>query len=519
MAKGLVHSIQSEPSPAKRRVIIIGAGLGGLALACRLAKNGYLVDVYEKNATAGGRVAQTKVKGYTIDLGPTFLLMPAEFDELFTYCGASIRDFVEYEALSPLYRLHYWDGTHLDIHSSLPDMKRELERYDLSHAEKNFQGLLDFLAHEQEKYPTIYKRFIIRPADSLLRLLLSFDFPKLFQLDGFHSMWENADEFFDDAKLNLAFSFQSMYVGESPFVAPATYSIIPFVEMTQGVWYPKQGMRGLMDAVEKLAKKMSVHIHYKQSVTEILIEEGKAKGIRMKSGKEEYAPIVISNLDLPATYSKLIPSPHRKKYTDEKLSKLKYGSSAFMVYLGVDKDYSQLQHHNVFFSEDYAQNFKEIFDERVIPTDPSLYVNVPTRTNPKLAPKGKHLLYVLVPVSYSAKKDGVVIDWNKYKESFMHTILDTLEKKGLTDLKKHVKMVEVFTPTDWEFLAGMHLGSTFGLSPIFFQSSVFRPSQKSEDVQNLYFVGASTHPGSGMPMVLISARTAEILIQNNRNGK
>lgn len=503
----------------EQRAIIIGAGIGGLALACRLAKNGYLVDVYEKNASAGGRVAQANVKGYTIDLGPTFLLMPGEFEELFTYCGMNIHDFVEYEPLSPLYRLHYWDGTHLDIHSSLPEMKKEWERYDFVHAEKNFQGMLDFLTHEQEKYPTIYNRFITRPAGSLMSLIFSLDFPKLFQLDGFHSMWENADEFFDDSKLNLAFSFQSMYVGESPFVAPATYSIIPFVELTQGVWYPKHGMKGLIHAIEKLSKKMGVRIHYGKPIQEIIVENSKATGIRMKNGKEEHAPIVISNLDLPATYSKLIPKIHRKKYSDEKLGKLKYGCSAFMIYLGIDKDYKQLHHHNVFFSEEYAQNFKEIFDDRVIPVEPSLYVNVPTRTNPKLAPKGKQLLYILAPVPYEAKKDGELVNWEQFKEEFMHTILDTLEKRGLTNLKKHTKMVEVFTPTDWETLAGMHAGSTFGLSPIFFQSSVFRPSQKSEEIQNLYFVGASTHPGSGMPMVLISARTAEKLIQNNRKRK
>lgn len=502
-----------------KKVVIVGAGIGGLALAARLAHTGYTVDVYEKNPMSGGRVAQKKVKGYTIDLGPTFLLMPREFEELFTYCGETFSNYIQMEPLSPIYRLHFGDRTILDMYSSIPEMQTSFRAYDPSNVERNFQSFLDFLSYEQEKYTLVYERFITQPANSLTNLIFSRDLPKLFTLDGFHSMWDNMELFFRDDKLKLALSFQSMYVGESPFVAPGTYSIIPFVELTQGVWYPKQGIRGLMDAIEKLAKKKGVRIHYKKPVNEIIIENGVAKGIRLENGVEIHADLVVSNLDLPASYHKLIPETTRTRYSDKKLHTLKYGCSAFMLYLGVKKDYLQLQHHNVFFANDYEKNFEEIFSNKTVPQEPSIYVNVPTKTNAKLAPKGKQLLYVLVPVPYAAEKNGAKVEWAAYKHEYSRTILDTLEKYGLTELKKNVEMMELFTPEDWEKLAGMHLGSTFGLSPIFFQSSVFRPKQKSEDFKNLFFVGASTHPGSGMPLVLISARTCEKLIENNSQQK
>jgi phytoene desaturase len=503
----------------EKKVVIVGAGIGGLALAARLTKSGYSVEVFEKNKRAGGRVAQKKVKGYTIDLGPTFLLMPRELEELFEYCGERFSSHVPIQSLSPLYRLHYSDKTFLDVHSTLPEMRQSFLRFDPENGNRHFQGFLDFLAYENEKFSIVYDRFITKPAHSLWKLVFSTDFPKLFQLDGFISMWELAGEFFSTDKLKLAFSFQSMYVGESPLETPGTYGIIPFVELTQGVWYPKEGIQSLVEAIEKLAKKNGAKFHYGKKVEEIVIENGAATGIRIGKGKIISADIVVSNLDLPATYHRLIPPEKRRKYSNQKLNALRYGCSAFMMYVGVKKDYAQLTHHNVFFTKNYLQNFNEIFKTMELSQKPSLYVNVPSKTNPKLAPKGKHLLYVLVPVPSNAQKDGKKVDWKEYKDEYSRTILDTLEQNGLTDLKKNIEMMELFTPDDWESLAGMHLGSTFGLSPIFLQSSVFRPHQQSEEFKNLYFVGASTHPGSGMPLVLIGARTCEKLIQDDRQGK
>lgn len=496
----------------QEKILIIGGGLGGLALACRLAKQGNNVELFERHSTLGGRAAQKKVKGYTIDMGPTFMLMPQEFQELFAYCGKDMRDYIPIQRLDPCYRLHFANNTHVDYYSSLPEMLQELKRF----APQDLQGYLNFLAYQQEKYDIVYHHFITQPADSIAKLTLSPHVFELLNLDGFISMWDHSAKFFSNEHLRLGFSFQSMYLGESPLATPGTYSIIPFVELTQGVWYPTKGIRSIVDGIEKLAKEMGVHIHLKSAVEEILIDENNiATGIRLTTGKIISGDKVISNLDLPATYTKLIPSTKRKTYTDKKINTLKYSSSAFMLFLGIDTDYSQLEHHNVFFSENYLHNFKQLFDTMELPQDPSLYVNVPTRSNPKQAPKGKQLLYVLVPVPIRPHRNGKEWDWNTERENFANEIIMQLEKRGLKELRKHIKMKEIFTPRDWEALGGMHLGSTFGLSPIFFQSSVFRPKQQSEEFKNLYFVGASTHPGSGMPMVLISARTCEQLIQRN----
>ncbi len=496
----------------QEKILIIGGGLGGIALACRLARQGHSVEIFERHSTMGGRVAQKKVKGYTIDIGPTFMLMPREFEELFSYCGREMKAYIPIQRLDPCYRLHFADQTHVDFHSSLPEMLSELQRF----APQDVQGYLDFLAYQQEKYTIVYENFITQPADSIARIALSPQIFQLLTLDGFISMWEHSAKFFSDEHLRLGFSFQSMYLGESPLATPGTYSIIPFVEMTQGVWYPTKGIRSIVDGISKLAKELGVKIHLHSPVNEILIDEqNRATGIRLENEKVVVADKIVSNLDLPATYVKLIPSAKRKKYTDAKVNALKYSSSAFMLFLGVDKDYSALEHHNVFFCKDYLLNFKQLFDTMEVPRDPSVYVNVPTRTNPKLAPKGKHLLYVLVPVPIRPQRDGNAWDWDAEKEGFADAIISQLESRGLKGLRTHIKMKEIFTPHDWESLGGMHLGSAFGLSPTFFQSSVFRPKQKSEEFKNLYFVGASTHPGSGMPMVLISARTCQLLIQRD----
>ena len=501
----------SPSSNAKPEILIIGAGLGGLALACRLAKQGKRVEIFEKNTFPGGRAAQRKVKGYTIDLGPTFLLMPGEFEELFEYCGKKMQEVLPLDLLTPSYRLHFWDAQHLDVSSNLPEMLREIKRV----SPRDIKGFLRFLEHEYAVYESVYANFIAQSPSSLLDIIASGKFLSFLHADGFHSMWDHMDQFFTNPKLKLAFSFQSMYLGQSPLLTPATYTIVPYVELAQGVWYPKNGIYSIVTEIEKLARELGVKIHYGKSVSEIMIENNSAVGIRLETNETIRAEKIVSDVDLPAAYSKLIPASARKKYSDEKLKKLEYTCSAFMLYLGVDKDYIQLLHHNVFFCEDYLKNFHELFEQKVLPTNPSIYVNVPSRTNPKLAPKGKHLLYVLVPVPSNDPKNGQPIDWDAMKGEFADKVIEQLEKNGLTDLKKHIRMKEMLTPIEWESLSGMKFGATFGLSPTFFQSSVFRPQQASEEFNNLYFVGASTHPGGGMPMVLISARTCESKILQN----
>ncbi len=489
-------------------LLIVGAGLGGLALACRLAAKGLRVEIYEKNTFPGGRAAQRKVKGYTIDLGPTFLLMPGEFEELFTYCGKKMSDVLPLDLLAPSYRLHFWDAQHLDVSSNLPAMLNEIKRV----APEDALGFLRFLEHEYSVYETVYTNFIAQSPTSMMEIIFSGKFWSFLNADGFHSMWDHADSFFSNPKMKLAFCFQSMYLGQSPLLTPATYSIVPYVELAQGVWYPQRGIYSIITEIEKLARELGVKIHYGKAVREIVIENNAAIGVRLKNGAIIRASTIVSDVDLPATYSKLIPSALRKKYSDTKLANLKYTCSAFMLYLGVDKKYDQLLHHNVFFCEDYLKNFHELFEQKILPANPSIYVNVPTLTNPSLAPKGKHLLFVLVPVPSNDPKNVQPIDWEAAKQEYAEKIISQLERNGLSDLSKHIRMKEILTPNDWEALGGMSFGATFGLSPTFFQSSVFRPQQKSEEFKNLFFVGASTHPGGGMPMVLISARTCEKII-------
>jgi phytoene desaturase len=403
----------------------------------------------------------------------------------------------------------------MDVTPNLSEMLREITKI----SPQDREGFLRFLEHEHRVYELVYQNFISQSPTSLVDILLSGKAFAFLSADGFHSMWDQMNEFFIHPKIKLAFSFQSMYLGQSPLLTPATYSIVPYTELAQGVWYPEKGIYAIVTEIEKMAREMGVIIHYGKKVSEIIIENNSATGIKLENGEIIRAQKIVSDADLPATYAKLIHAQHRKKYSDKKLSKFEYTCSAFMLYLGVDKEYAQLQHHNVFFCENYLQNFRELFEEKKLPSDPSLYVNVPTLTNPKLAPKGKQLLYILVPVPSNDPKNAQHVDWEKEKHPFAEKIIQTLEKRGLVDLRKHIRMREILTPTDWEALSGMHHGATFGLSPTFLQSSVFRPAQQSEEFKNLYFVGASTHPGGGMPMVLISARVCAEKLLSFFSGK
>jgi phytoene desaturase len=312
----------------------------------------------------------------------------------------------------------------------------------------------------------------------------------------------HASRYFNDPRLVDAFTFQTMYLGLAPADAPSVYSLLPYTELEEGIWYPCGGMYSIVTALEQLAHELGVCIRTGQEVTGMESIGRKVQSVSLASGEQIPADIVLSNADLPYSYANLVPKTRRGRFTDRALRHLDYGSSAYLLYLGVDRSYPELLHHNVFLSSDTRDNFDAIFKRRELPGDPSLYVNVPTRTDSSIAPPGHEIVYVLVPVPQLASS----IHWENDRVSFRETVYRRLESTGLPDLRRHVVFEREFTPADFASQYNLAHGSAFGLSHTFRQVGYMRPANKARDLSNLYFVGASTVPGGGIPMVIIGSR-------------
>jgi phytoene desaturase len=482
-----------------RHVVIIGAGMGGLATALRLGYQGFRVTVLEKQAQAGGRSNLLSENGFRADTGPTILVMKSAFEELYRSIGQDLDQRVRFVQLDPNYRIYYHDGTHLDLFSNMAELAKEVEQVQPGGAERLFQ----FIGAGARKYE-LGMDFVDRNFDRITDLANPTAAIRLWQTQAHQNLYRQVADFFDhNDKLTKAFSFHSMFLGLSPFDALAMYSLITYADLALGMWFPMGGIYSLVEDMLELAQSMGVEIRTSSPVEEICVENGRATGVRLASGESIPADLVISNADLPYTYQKLIDPRHRKQYSDQRLSRMQYACSGFILYLGLDRTYNHLRHQALYFAQDYRANLDAIFKTKVLPEDPSFHLNVPTVTDPSLAPPGHSLVYVLAPMPNLEAE----IDWDIAAGQVRETLLDRLETIIDPQIRQHIVWERQYRPTDW--LNDIHatLGTAFGsLSHGFFQSSYFRPNNKARDIQGLYFVGQSTYPGIGMPMVMISSR-------------
>ena len=482
-----------------QNVIIIGAGMGGLGTALRLAHHGFRVTVLEKQARPGGRSNLLTENGFRADTGPTILVMKAAFEELYRSIGQDLNQHVCFVQLDPNYRIYYHDGTYLDLFSNMAELAAEVEQVQPGGAERLFQ----FIGASARKYE-LGMDFVDRNFDRITDLANPTAGIRLWQTQAHQNLYRQVASFFDfNDKLTKAFSFHSMFLGLSPFHALAMYSLITYADLALGMWFPMGGIYSLVEDMLKLAESMGVEIRTSSPVEEICVENGRAVGVRMESGEIIPADLVISNADLPYTYQKLIHPRHRKQYSNQRLRRMQYACSGFILYLGIDRTYDHLRHQGLYFSRDYRANLDAIFKTKVLPEDPSFHLNIPTVTDPSLAPPGHSLVYVLAPMPNLEAK----IDWDQAAGQVRGILLDRLETIVDPDIRRHIVWERQYRPTDW--LNDIHapLGTAFGsLAHGFFQSSYFRPNNKSRDIHGLYFVGQSTYPGIGMPMVMISSR-------------
>lgn len=481
----------------KPTAIVVGAGIGGIATAARLAKNGYAVTVIEKEATPGGRCNQIIQDGHRFDIGPTLFLMPEIWEETFAALGEKMSDHLDLKRIDPTYKVHFDDGLRLELTSNIGDMQTQLEKVEKT----AFTGFLNYIAEGSKHYKMSVEKFVGRNFYNLFEYFSLGNLPLLFKLKALMKHYNNVGKYFKDEHLKAAFTFQNMYLGLSPYDAPATYSLLQYTELAEGVWYPMGGMYAGIQALVKIAEKLGVKFIYNAPVKRLHVNETKVVAVELQDGQVLSSDIFVGNADLPYIYKELLPNKAEAKKLENKL----YTCSTIMFYWGVDNEYKQIAHHNVFLGGDYKASFDQIFNDHTLPDVPSFYVHAPARTDKSAAPEGQDTLYVLVPVGHLDARTEQ--DWDALVNRARETVFKRLAKEmGVTDLQQHIKFEIVYQPKVWKQRFNLEKGSAFGLSHNFMQVGYLRPQNRHKQYKNLYFAGASTHPGTGLPIVLLSAR-------------
>ena len=472
--------------------------MGGLAAAIRLSAQGFEVEVFEKNGQAGGRMGRLEADGFTFDTGPSLLLMTDTYRELFRFAGRDLEDYVNLIPLDGQYRVTFGDGDALTIRRMLPEMIRELERIEPGVTPRFYRFLEDACL----KYRLGRSEFVERDFEGARDFFGLRNLRLLLKTKALGNYYRSVSRFFDSDKLRQAFSLQTMYLGLSPFEAPAVYSLLPYTELAEdGLWFPEGGMYALIQAMEKVAEELGVKVHLNSPVEEVVVQKGQARGVRV-NGEEVAADAVLVGADLPYAYRELLPDAANGDFGwRRKREKLEYTASAFMLYLGIDRKLDNMLHHNFYLSPKYRENFEQIFRDHALPDDPSFYAVVPSRTERGMAPEGMESLFVLVPVPHL----GPNVDWERDGPAFKEKVYELLERRcGVS--RESVVYEKVRTPLDWRDEYNLEEGAAFGIGHGILQVGYFRPPMVSRSVGGLYFVGASTRPGTGVPLVTIGAR-------------
>lgn len=477
--------------------LIIGAGLGGIATAAHLARNGYEVTVLEKNAAPGGRCSQLIRDGHRFDTGPTLFLIPDMFAETYTALGERMEDHLDLRRIDPTYQFHFDNGSKLALTADMKTLQSQLEAIEPG----SFAGLLRYMAEGHQHYSQAVPHLAGRNFYNLLDYLSPQNLGLLLKLKGLIKHYDNIGNYFRHPHLKAAFTFQDMYLGLSPYDAPATYSLLQYTEMVDGVWYPKGGMYRVVESLVSIAQAHGTRFKYNTPVEKIEVMDSRASGVLLQDGSHLDADVIVANADLPYVYRHLLPD----KAMVKRLERLKYTCSAVMFYWGVDKVYSQFDTHNLFVAGDYRTSFERVFKDKSLPEEPNFYVHAPVRTDPTAAPPGHDTLMVLVPVG--RLDDAKEQDWKALEAGARSAVLRRLADMGVTDLEEHLKFEVSYTPRTWQSMYNLAKGAAFGsINHNILQVGYLRPQNRHRHYRNLYFAGGSTHPGNGLPLVLLSAR-------------
>lgn len=490
----------------KLSAAVIGSGFGGLALAIRLQAAGCRTVIFEKRDLPGGRAYVYRDHGFSFDAGPTVITAPDCLRELFSIAGKSMGDYVELLPVNPFYRLFWQDGFQFD-YSDDPAL---LEAQIAKKSPEDLAGYKNFLKYSEEVFREGYEKLAHVPFLSWASMVSVA--PQLVRLEAYRSVYSMVAKHIRDPHLRQLFSFHSLLVGGNPFTTTSIYTLIHCLERKWGVFFPKGGTAALVQALVRLFIDLGGEVRLNAEIDSIATAAGRVQAVVGKSGQREEFDLVVSNADVFHTYDALLRGERRAERMRKRLSRSTYSMSLFLIYFGTRRRYPNLLHHNIIFGPRYRELLKDIFARGRLADDFSLYLHAPTRSDPSLAPPGCEAFYVLSPVPHLGKLD---IDWKSAGPVYAERILDYLERFYMPELRREIVTQRIFTPADFKSELNSHLGSAFSLEPRLTQSAYFRVHNRDEDIRGLYFVGAGTHPGAGIPGVVNSAKaTAGVILED-----
>jgi phytoene desaturase len=488
---------------------VIGAGIGGLAVACLLAAEGYKVSVWEKNNSFGGKMNQFTKDGYRFDTGPSLFTMPFVLEDLFKKCGKSVHDYIEIVPVNPICRYFWNDGVVFDSSANLPESLQQIRKF----APEDTESYVKFLGYSADIYQKTANTFLFNPLQKLkdLRKVKKSDF---FKIDAFSTVSNKIDRYFESKYLRQFFKRFTTYNGSSPYIAPATLNVIPYVELCLGAYYVKGGMYKIAEALHKLAEELGVEFRFNTEIKKILSENNSVSGVVFADDNAIQLDALFSNADATFTYTQLCGNDIIKPRVKQQFREIEPSCSGFVLMLGVNKTYDNLVHHNIFFSDDYENEFRELFIKKQTASDPTIYIANTSFDEKGHAPNGCSNLFILVNTPYLSPE----IEWTEdYTHAYSQKIIKMLEDKGLEDLSNHIEVKHIITPQDFYDLYYSNRGSIYGTSSNLPLSAFLRPRNKSPYLSNMYLTGGSTHPGGGIPLVMLSAFHAVNLFSRNKN--
>ncbi|PKL75568.1 MAG: phytoene desaturase, partial [Candidatus Melainabacteria bacterium HGW-Melainabacteria-1] len=501
----LTSDSRLSPSPVSETsdlpIAVIGSGFGGLAAAIRLqvaaANSGRQVNLFEQRDQAGGRAYVYRDQGFTFDAGPTVITAPECLEELFELAGRRMSDYVELLPVMPFYRLFWEDGSSFDYSNDPGETERQIRL----RRPEDVEGYRRFLRYSEEVFNEGYTKLVHVPFLDWRSMVKCS--PQLMRLGAWRSVYDTVSRYIGDEQLRQAFSFHSLLVGGNPYATSSIYTLIHFLERQWGVWFPRGGTGALVQALVKLFCDLGGRLHLNAGIDQIVTEGTQIKGIKLLDGSFFATDTVVSNADVMHTYRDLLKAAPSAQATVRKLDRMNWSMSLFLIYFGTDRRYQELAHHNVLFGPRYKPLLDDIFRHGNLPDDFSLYLHAPTVSDPALAPEGCEAFYVLAPVAHMGLLD---VDWEQMGPVYADKILDYMQARYLPDLRKHLVTQRIFTPQDFKTELHAHHGSAFSLEPRLTQSAYFRTHNRDKHLPGLYFVGAGTHPGAGVPGVINSAK-------------
>lgn len=486
-------------------VAIIGAGIGGIASSILLAQKGYNVSVFEKNAYPGGRCGSFSKNGHRFDIGATMIMMPGIYEKYYKSIGRSFHEELELYRMDPTYKIVFHDGKEFLFSSDLAKMRIQLESFEPG----SYNKFLKFMQKSSVAFKLSIKHFIARNFNFMINMVNFKNLFLLFRVNAHRKYYPYISKIFKNDALRFIFTLQNLYIGQNPLTASGVFAGLPYMELSEGVWFPKGGMNAIVQNLLKIAGEYNVKFHFSSPVKEIKIQNKRAVGIVLDNDSFHEAGKIISNADLPYVYNKMLPEGLLTK----RMNMLNYTCSAIVFHWGLDTVYPQLKQHNLFVADNYKAGIHKIFRDRSLPEEQTFYVHSPIKSDKTAAPDQQDSLTAIVQVGHLGKNGDQ--NWAKLKKKAREGILQRLSKEGLKDIQKHIKFEVCYLPKTWQTLFNLSKGAAFGsISHNLMQMGYFRPHNKHFQYKNLYFVGGSTQPGSGIPLVLLSA-----MLTSERIGK